>query len=189
MRGLERQEFQLKGGGTLLLREEGALVQLQVTRPDDKRGLYKVWIRGPGGRLLLGTLIPEGSSLYLRRRLSRCELERSGCWPIAGGETVLAFSFERGTWNREEHPERLVRDAVLRQTLRGRHMFLRRGEGGFCLAASFDTAQPFPITPLFCLAKMDRTEHGNQVVFWFDREGNPILPHNRRDDGENSGTS
>lgn len=189
VRGLERQEIQLRGGGKLTLREEGMLVQLQAARPDDGRGLYKVWVHGPGGRLLLGTLVPEGGGLCLRRRLSRGELERSGCWPVTGGETVLAFSFECGKWLREERPERLVKDVVLRQALQGQTMLLRRGEDGFCLAAPFDTERPFPLTPLFCLSKTERVEGGSRVIFRFDKEGNPVMPHNGRQSGENSGTS
>lgn len=181
--------MQLRGGGRLTLREEGTLVQVQAARPNDGRGLYKVWLQGPGGRLLLGTLVPEQGELRLRRRLRRGELERQGCWPVTGGETVLAFAFERGTWLQEERPERLVKDVVLRQALRGQTMLLRRGEGGFWLAAPFDTRRPFPLTPLFCLAKSERVEGRSHVVFFFDREGNPVLPHNGSNTGENSGTS
>lgn len=176
VRGLERQEIQLRGGGKLTVREEGMLVQLQASGPDDGRGLYKVWIHGPGGRLLLGTLMPEGGSLHLRRRLSRGELERSGCWPVTGGETVLAFAFERGRWLREERPERLVKDVVLRQALQGQTMLLRRGADGFCLAAPFDSKRPFPLTPLFCLSKTEQVEGGSRVIFCFDKEGNPVVP-------------
>ena len=165
------------------------LVCTEAVRPNDGRGLYKVWLHGQGGRLLLGTLAPEGDGLRLRRRLSRSELESSGCWPVTGGETVLAFAFERDVWKREEHPERLLRDGVLRSAVRGQSMLLWRREGGFYLAASFDPARPFPLVPLFCFAKIQRVEGKSYAVFYFDREGNPSVPHNGRDTGENSGTS
>lgn len=182
---MQRHEIQLNGGGRLALWEEGTLVHLQVQRHDDGRGLYKVWIRGPGGRRLLGTLVPEGGRLCLFRRLSRGELERERCWPVIGGETVLAFSFGRDGWVREEHPERLVKDVVLRQALKGQVMLLRRQASGFRLSASFDTVRPFPLTPLFCLSKIE----GGRVIFSFDSEGSPIVPHNGCCDGENSGIS
>ncbi|MBR2935289.1 MAG: hypothetical protein IKB79_06900 [Oscillospiraceae bacterium] len=182
---MQRQEMQLTGGGTLTLWEDGELVHLQVCRPDDRRGLYKVWVHGRQGRLLLGTLVPEGGALRLYRRLTRNQLERDCCWPVTGGETVLAFSFGQDSWVREEHPERLVKDVVLRQALKGTAMLLRRVEGGFRLSASFDTAHPFPITPLFCLSKVE----GGRVIFSFDREGNPVVPHNDSRGGENSGIS
>jgi len=177
--------MQLTGGGTLTLWEDGELVHLQVCRPDDRRGLYKVWVHGRQGRLLLGTLVPEGGALRLYRRLTRNQLERDRCWPVTGGETVLAFSFGQDSWVREEHPERLVKDLVLRQVLKGQAMLLRRQESGFRLSASFDTARPFPLTPLFCLSKVK----GGYVIFFFDREGNPVVPHNDSRGGENSGIS
>ena len=189
VRDLEQREIQLRGGGRLTVWEDGQLVQLQAFRADDGRGLYKVWIRGAGGRLLLGTLLPEEGSLCLRRRLARSQLERSGCWPIAGGETVLAFSFERAQWLREAHPERLMKDVVLRRVLNGQNTLLRRREGGFCLAVPFDPARPFLLTPLFCFAEIRRVEGKVHGVFSFDQDGNPVMPHNGCDGGENSGTS
>lgn len=173
----------------MTVREEGQLVQLQASRPDDGRGLYKVWVRGMGGRLLLGTLAPEEGKLRLYRRIARKQLECSGCWPIIGGETVLAFSFEQSQWSREAHPERLVGDAVLRKALNGQSVLLRRREGGFCLAMPFDPVRPFPLTALFCLGEIRRVEGREQALFSFDRAGVPVVPHNEGDTGENSGTS
>ena len=98
---------------------------------------------------------------------------------------MLAFSFDGEGWQQEEHPERLVRDAVLRQALRGQSMLLRRGRDGFVLAAPFGTERPFPLTPLFCLSRVE----GTRVIFAFDKEGNPIAKHNERQSGENSSTS
>ena len=189
MRDLEQREIQLRGGGRLTVWEDGQLVQLQAFRADDGRGLYKVWIRGTGGRFLLGTLEPEQDGLRLHRRLSRNQLERAGCWPINGGETVLVFSFDRTQWLMESHPERLVKDVVLRRTLNGKSVLLRRREGGFCLAVPFDPARPFLLSPLFCLAEIRRVESKAHAVFYFNGEGNPIMPHNGGDGGENSGTS
>lgn len=189
VRGLEQREIQLRGGGRLTFWEEGQLVQLQASRPDDGRGLYKVWVRGMGGRLLLGTLATEGDVLRLHRRLSRSQLERAGCWPIMGGESVLAFSFPHSHWRREAHPERMVKDVVLCRALNGQSVLLRRQEGGFCLAAPFDHTRPFPLTPLFCLSDIRRVEGRAHAVFYFDREGDPVAPHKESDSGENSGTS
>jgi len=162
---------------------------MRVRRADDRRGLYKVWIHGMGGRLLLGTLAPEQGELCLRRRLSRSQLERDRCWPVLGGEVVLAFSFGQDGWQREEHPERLVRDVVLRQALKGQRMLLQQTGSGFLLSAPFDTGRPFPLTPLFCLSRVEGGRQGRRAVFAFDREGNPIVRHNEVQGGENSGIS
>ena len=173
---MEQREIRLDGGGILTLREDGGAVHLRVCRSDDGKGLYKVWLRGREERFLLGTLVPEGGELRLSRRLSRGQLERCGCWPVTGGETVLAFSFGQMGWQREGHPERLVKDVVLRQALQGQTMQLCRREDGFLLSASFDTGRPFPLTPLFCLSKVERTQQGSRVIFSFDREGKPVPP-------------
>lgn len=186
---MDAQKMQLKGGGQLCVREEGTWVRLEAVYPDHGEGLYKVWIYGRGGCLLLGTLAPEGDRLRLCRRVSRSELERSGCWPITRGETVLAFSFDRSRWHREECPERLVMDVVLQRTLRGRLMLLRRQADGFCLAAQFEPNRPFPLPVLFCLSKIEYVEGKLRAVFCFDRDGNPVVPHNEGNTGENSGTS
>ena len=68
----------MEGGGTLSLREEGPRVHLEAARPDDGRGLYKAWVRGRQGSLLLGTLVPEAGGLRLRRTVSRSSLEQAG---------------------------------------------------------------------------------------------------------------
>ena len=183
------QEVRLKGGGQLLVWQEGMWVRLEAMRPDDGRGLYKVWVCGDEGRFLLGTLVPERGGLRLCRRISRSELERSGCWPVTGGEAVLAFSFAQSRWRGEEHPERLVKDVVLQQELRGHSMRLRRRESGFCLAAEYHPGRPFPLPALFCLCAVEQVDGRAHAVFYFDGEGNPIVPHNGRNGGENSGTS
>lgn len=189
MSGLKQWEIQLRGGGKLDFWEEGQLVQMRAFRPDDGRGLYKVWIRGAGGGLLLGTLVPEGNGLGLQRRLSRGQLERAGCWPVVGGETVLAFAFVQSGWQWEKSPEHLVKDVVLRQVLKGKSVRIKRQQAGFSLAAVFDTGRPFPVVPLFCLTAIERVEGDCCAVFLFDREGKPVPPHNQRRDGENSSTS
>lgn len=183
------QEIRLTGGGRLLMSQEGMWVRLEAVRPDDGQGLYKVWLCGDEGRLLLGTLVPENEKLRLCRRISRDELERNGCWPVTGGETVMTFSFAQSRWQREEHPERLVKDEVLQQGLRGHNMFLRRRERGFCLAAEYRPHQPFPLPALFCLCAVERVDGRVHAVFSFDGAGNPVPPHNGCYGGENSGTS
>ena len=121
----------------------GIRVRLWAVRPDDGRGLYKVWVRGRGGSLLLGTLIPERGRLALSRTLSRSTLEQAGCWPVTGGNSVLVFSFtdhtEKGEeWRPEPDPARLCRDPLLRTLLRGRTGFFSGEEGEeHLLAAPF----------------------------------------------------
>ncbi|MBO5918268.1 MAG: hypothetical protein J6Q14_05835 [Oscillospiraceae bacterium] len=183
---MQRQEIQLDGGGTLTFWEDGALVVLDARREADGRGLYKVWLCGRE-RLLLGTLAPEGGVLRLRRRVYRRELERKGCWPVTAGECVLAFSFRSGAeeWRREASPARLVCEELKCCFAQCTALYRVETEG-FSLALPIDPSRPFPIPTLFCLAVPGRVEGRNHVMFRFDPNGIPILPHKPKDTGEHS---
>ena len=166
------------GGGWLTLRQEGPRVHLDAERPADGKGLYKVWLHGDhGGKLLLGTLAPEGGALRLRRTLSVGALEQAGCWPQFRAEAPLAFSFAEspGSWYCEQHPERLLADPVLRGQVRGPMLCQREGEG-FSLSAPFRADRPFPLPVLFCLARTQRREGRLYLVWRFDRQGRPVAP-------------
>jgi len=140
--------------------------------------------------MLLGTLCPGQNGAKLTCRISKSRLERCGCWPIVWAQSVQSGSFERESfWKQELHPEQMVSDSVLREALANRSMLLKRGEDGFDLAAAFDPNRPFPLTPLFCLARIRAVEGRTCVVFRFDGEGNPIVPHNGCNSGENNGIS
>lgn len=168
----------MRGGGTLTLRQEGPRVRLEAARPEDGRGLYKVWVTGRGGgRLLLGTLAPEGKELRLRRTLSVGELERAGCWPMSGAEAPLAFPFSASErWYCEQHPERLTADPLVREQLKG-PLLCRKGRDGFRLAAPFRTDAPVLLDALFCLARVEQLEGRPHLVWVFDREGRPKIPY------------
>lgn len=80
------QRFALDGGvGALSVREEGPRASIAAERPDDGRGLYKAYLRGRGGSVLLGTMTPENGRLLVRRTFSLDELRRRGAWPVLGG--------------------------------------------------------------------------------------------------------
>lgn len=180
------RNLDMKGGGTLALRQEGTRLCLDARRRLDGRGLYKVWLLGQrGGRLLLGAMTPEGQELRLKRVISQAEAERAGCWPVAGAEAVLAFAFsnaDTGTWYREQDPRRLTLDPVLREQLKG-PMLCRRGRDGFRLAAPFRLDGPVALTALFCLARLERIEGRPHLVWDFDREGRPKFLHKEEGTG------
>lgn len=179
-------KLDMAGGGTLRLRQEGGRVRVQAVRPWDGRGLYKVWLSGgAGGRMLLGTLAPEGDCLRLERNMSLDTLERAGCWPPIGAEAPLAFPFSGSErWYCEQHPERLIQDPVAKGAVKG-PMLCQRGDAGFCLAAPFRTDSPMPLSALFCLARIEQVEGRPHLVWRFNREGRPEIPHKR---GENRQT-
>ena len=180
------EHLSMNGGGVLTLRQEGPRVHIQAERPADGRGLYKVWLHGDhGGKLLLGTLVPEGGALRLSRVVSVSALERAGCWPRFRAEAPLAFSFSDqpgGRWYCEQHPERLVSDPLLRSRLRGA-MLCRRQDGAFALSAPFRTDRPVRLPALACLARVERRDGQLHMVWEFDSQGNPKPPHKLEESG------
>lgn len=183
--GNVEQRLELAGGGVLTLRQEGNRVHLEAERPRDEKGLYKVWIGGAqGGRMLLGTLAPEGNRLRIFRTISQGELARMGCWPVTRGEAVLIFSFPGGErWYRENHPEGLLSDPVLRGQVTG-PMLCQKEKEGFRLAAPFRSDGGVPLNALFCLAQVERIEGRPYLVWSFDRTGRPNPPHKARGTGQ-----
>lgn len=182
-----KERLAMEGGGTLTLRQDGVRVHMEAERPADNRGLYKVWLRGDqGGKLLLGTLAPEEGALRLRRTLSVGALERAGCWPRFRAEAPLAFSFAAppgGKWYCEQHPERMVSDPVLKAQISGAMLCRKEGEG-FVLSVPFGTDRPVRLPSLFCLAGVERREGGLHMVWHFDEDGWPVLPHKKEGPGQ-----
>ena len=170
----------LEGGGRLALREEGLQVHLEAVCPDGGQGVYKIWIWGAGGSLLLGTPAPEGGALRLRRRVSRRSLEQAGCWPVTGGQLRLALPAQRpegNCWARAQRPGGLLADPVLERCAdAGGPFLICRTPHGFRLAAPWRPDRPFPLTPLFCLARIEPLGGALHAVFSFRGDGTPILP-------------
>ena len=175
------QRLELEGGGYLELRQEGAQVHLSVWRGMDGAGLYKAWLRGSGPDFLLGTLMPEGGCLKLQRTLSLDTLKRVGCWPISSGKTAMSFHFTdpanksfSSRWHWEHRPSARFSDPLLAESAASwGSMLLRDVEQGFQLAALFDPKRPFPITMLFCLARVSQVDGQPHVVFTFHSDGTP----------------
>lgn len=175
--------------GCVTVREEGDRAVCQAIRRESEEGLYKAWLRGSGGRFLLGTLIPEGGALRLRRNIPIFQLRRQCVWPPTGGEIVMAFPFTEETppegFRWESQPERLMCDPLLAQSVRplGR-VLMKREEQGFSLAIKYSAGAPFPLPPLFCLSRVERLEGKPYLFFAFSSEGRPVLPYNPSQRGE-----
>lgn len=146
--------------------EQGPRAVIEVWRDNDGEGLFKAYLAGPAGRCLLGTLMPEGGRLFLRRTLSIDSLKRQGTWPIRRVEEELVCSF------REHAPEIQWEDEVLRRSARRlpRHTVRREGEG-FSLVFPFDPHSPFPLIPVFCFARLE----GGRLIFSFQKGGVPYI--------------
>lgn len=176
------QQFTMDGGvGRLAVREEGLRAVLTAERPDDGRGLYKAYLTGPGGRVMLGTMVPEGGRLQVRRTLSLDELRRKGAWPPRGGGAELSFSFAGADpppgWGWTDPAGLPFREAeLLRSAVRQGRVLCRREAGGFTLAYPFSCREPFPFVELFCFAQAVLLGGRRHVLFHFDGEGWPIFP-------------
>lgn len=178
-------------GGAVTVRQEGGKAVCQAMRIADNSGLYKAWLHGAGGKALLGTLIPEGGALRLHREVEVAVLERQGVWPPTGAEVTLAYSFTTEAplppdWCWTDCPRRLLKEPVLSECLHGvKKALLKRDMEGFFLAFPWSRHEPFPIPPLFCLARLEVMAGKVYVVLRFSRQGRPELLHNFSEAGEN----
>ena len=167
--------------GAVTVREDGHKAVCQAIRSPDGGGLYKAWLTGEGGgRVLLGTLIPEGGALRLRRIMEIAALKRAGAWPPTGGEILMAYEFERevtpSNWCWTDCPERMMGQKALARALGGvRRCLLHRDSDGFSLAFPYSPRSPFPIPTHFCLSRVEKMEGRWYTLFRFSRLGKPEL--------------
>lgn len=178
------QRFSLGAGGAVTVREEGNRVVFEADMVDDGLGLYKAYFRSGGGRTLLGTMMPERGRLSLRRSWTLEELQRKKIWPPQGAEVELAYSFQQKEhatapqeWTKEENPGRYLGERILRDAAVGmRAVIMRREEDGFALAVPWTSEHPFPLTPIFCFARIEEINGARYAVFHFSGCGCPVFP-------------
>ena len=178
--------------GAVTVRQEGGRAICQAISRTGEDGLYKAWLQGERGRALLGTLIPEGGALRLRRSMEIRQLTGQGAWPPTGADIVMAYAFTSEAppphnWCWTNCPGQLMEERALREVLRDtRRSLLCRDPEGFYLAFPYSARNPFPIPPLFCLARLERLGGNWYTVFRFSRQGRPELLHNLSGFGDNS---
>ncbi len=161
------------------LREEGPRAVVTAERPDDGRGLYKAYAVGPKGRLLLGTLMPEGKTLRLRRIVSLDELRRSGAWPVSSVAGELAFPFGGGDpppgWTWTDRPGELFQEpSLLRQASRLGRVLVRKEGQRWTLACPYRADKEFPLPEIFCFSRIKRINQREYCLFSFDAAGWPV---------------
>lgn len=172
-------EWRFEGpGGMVTVSQEGGSALCRASRMKSDDSIYKAWLLGEQGRALLGTLIPEGECLRLRRTIPVAQLERQGAWPPLRSE-IVRMGEDRpppAPWRWEHHPGARLGDPLLARCLEGVERALICEEGdGLRLALPLLPDQPFPLPPLFCLGRVERLEDAFWVAFSFDREGHPRL--------------
>lgn len=146
------------------------------------------------------TIWKEVSSLLEEEDLGKIEekpqktTEKSGEKPSATGESPLfepvfleveeVFSTEPEL-QQVTHPERWMADKKLAQNLLG---YMRKGEKiyekvanknlqqGRILAIPYGKEKPFPLTSIFCLARLQQFDEKPYVTFFFDGQGRPNFP-------------
>ena len=170
---------------------DGVRVHFDCTLPG-ARGLCKLWLVRDGRRLLLGTPEPKEGGLVLRRTVSRAMLTEHGVFPPQRVE-VVGSALERpaagmmgagqqsaaprpappgADWQRAEHS--LTDDPILRAVLSSQSgwSWRRERDGKLCLRRGWQAGMPFPVPPLFCLARAER----GWLMLWLDSRGVPVLP-------------
>lgn len=167
----------MRGVGTVKwqVTEQGSQAVIDVWRKNDGSGLFKAYIKGPASRVQLGTMIPEGGILRLRRTLPVESLKHQGVWPIRQIEEELAYSFRERSGHIEWKDEILYRCA--RQL--PQHTVNRNGEM-VSFIFRFDPRSPFPFVPIFCFAYVEN----GRLIFSFHKNGTPYIFQKNGDDRE-----
>lgn len=168
-----------RSAGELTVEREG-LYTCFAARCPLPEGLWCAWAVGEQGELRLGVLEPEGRRGAIRRRFSRQLTAPLG--RLLRGEVRPAGTRERSSrepasgWEPAPVPERLFRAPWLRQRLKGVQgaLWRRAGEKRY-LALPYDKGKPFPLTTLFCFARLRTIGESAYVVYAFDAQERPIF--------------
>lgn len=163
--------------------EDGPRVRITAEYPDDHEGLYKAYLQGTKGRVLMGTLAPEHGRLRISRTFSVDSLRRDDVWPLENVDIVLSYPAPVSSenlpdgWSHVERLSTLMSDDVLKQSSSSvQNALIHQEENGFLIAIPFTGS--FELSPLFCLAAVRSMEGKDYSVFTFNQKGIPVLPHN-----------
>lgn len=164
--------------GVLVRREEGLHTCFTARCPQGS-GVRKLWLRSQaGGRLLLGTLVPEeGGGWGLTKRLARSGLERAGlAGPVWGelvsGSAEASAPLSQGAPASCPTPPFSPRDPVIAAALQALSQGRWQRQGAnWCLTLPWQVGQPFPLLPLFCFARPGP----GQLCFLLGPEGYPLI--------------
>ena len=135
--------------GELTAQREGLYTWFSARCPLPEEGLWCAWVVGDRGELRLGVLEPEGKQGTIRRRFS-------------GRLTAPLGRLLRGE----------IRPAVAKGAQGARTR--QAGELRY-LALPYDPAKPFPLTTLFCFARLRRIGGEDFVVYAFDGQDRPVF--------------
>ena len=133
--------------------------------------IWCAWVVGDRGELRLGVVEPQNG---IRRRFSHQMTAPLG--KLLRGELRPAGDRTEENWTAAPEPDRLFRTPWLRRQLRDvRGALTRTAEAGKFLALPYDEKQPFPLTPLFCLAQPRNIGGKRYLVYAFDGKEWPVF--------------
>lgn len=159
--------------GELTAEREGLYTWFSARCPLPE-GLWCAWAVGERGELRLGVLEPDGGRGSIRRRFSGRLTAPLG--RLLRGEVRPAGAREPETWEAAPEPDRLFRAPWLRQRLKGlQGARVRRDGQTRYLALPYDKGKPFPLTTLFCFARLRSIGEGRYVVYAFDGQDRPVF--------------
>lgn len=136
-------------------------------------GLWCAWAVGEQGQLRLGVLEPQNGKLTIRRRFSRRMTEPLG--KLVQGELRPAAG--ETTWEPLGDPAAHFHSAYVQNQLRGVEGVRTRAEGN-CryVAIPYDGRRPFPLTAMFCFARVGTVDGRRCVVFALNEKEWPEVP-------------
>ena len=166
-----------KGGvlsGRLICRQEGLYNLFRAECTDSGGEICRAYAVGEKGELLLGVMEPIQGELRLIRRLSCRETEAAG--PLRSCEVRSISKEAEESWQVLDHPGSFFQNGPFQNRLRQAERALWCEDGSVRrLALPYDAHKPFPLTELFCFARI-QTIHGKEwAVFAFDRQGHPTF--------------
>ncbi len=150
-------------------------MKAEMSAERDDSGLFRGYLVCRKGEFPLGVLEPRDGSLLLRRMLLKGELQALG-EPVEG-QMRLSFAFAaEAPWRPVERSEAFFARPPFQGRLQGMEGLLWRRERGLrCLAIPYRADRPFPMTDLFCFARIQPLEGRPYVVLAFNEREEPVM--------------
>lgn len=162
-----------RSAGELSVEREGLYTCFSARCCLPQEGLWCVWAVGEQGELRLGVLEPARGGAVIRRRFSGQMTAPLG--RVLRGELRPAGQRQED-WLALQDSERLFRSPWLRRQLHGvQGAMTWSEEQRRHLALPYDPKKPFPLTAMFCFARLEWIRGRAYLVFSFDREEWPCF--------------
>lgn len=160
--------------GELTAQREGLYTCFHVRCQPPENAVWCAWAVGDRGELRLGVLEPSGGAFVLRRRFSDHMTAPVG--RVLRGELRPAGEQPMCQWTAAPRPDQLFSASWLRRLLQGLTGAMTCTEGNIrCLMLPYDPKEPFPLTELFCFARLRYLGEKAYVEFQFDRTEQPVF--------------